>query len=59
MVEDDGFRAFVKKLDPAYVLPTRLGLKDMVAKVHSDKREGGGKGEKANNVNLKSYMWIS
>ncbi|XP_055065986.2 uncharacterized protein [Misgurnus anguillicaudatus] len=31
VVEDEGFRAFVKKLDPAYVLPTRHGLKTMVA----------------------------
>ncbi|XP_065102179.2 uncharacterized protein [Paramisgurnus dabryanus] len=31
VVEDEGFRALVKKLDPAYVLPTRDGLKIMVA----------------------------
>lgn len=31
VVEDEGFRAFVKKLDPAYVLPTRHGLEIMVA----------------------------
>ncbi|KAF7652545.1 hypothetical protein LDENG_00095060 [Lucifuga dentata] len=32
VVEDKGFRAFVQKLDPSYVLPTRQTLKTMVEK---------------------------
>ena len=31
VVDDEGFKGFVHKLDPTYILPTRQVLKTMVA----------------------------
>ncbi|KAK0139038.1 Zinc finger BED domain-containing protein 1 [Merluccius polli] len=48
IVEDVGFRAFVSKLDPNYVIPTRQALKAMVeAKCESAKEKAKAKVEKA------------
>ncbi|KAG7474016.1 zinc finger BED domain-containing protein 4-like [Solea senegalensis] len=48
IVEDVGFRAFVSKRDPNYVLPTRQALKAMVeAKYESAKEKAKAKVEKA------------
>lgn len=60
VVEDEGFRAFVKKLDPTYVLPTRHALKDMVtARYEVTKEKELEEVKKANTVNLTSDMWMS
>jgi len=39
MVEDEGFRAFVNKLDPSYVLPSRKVLKTMVSESYNTTKE--------------------
>ncbi|XP_069025354.1 E3 SUMO-protein ligase ZBED1-like [Embiotoca jacksoni] len=58
IVDDVGFRAFVSKLDPNYVLPTRQALKAMVeAKYESAKEKA--KVEKVAAVSLTSDMWTS
>nr|XP_055045539.1 uncharacterized protein LOC129431635 [Misgurnus anguillicaudatus] len=60
MVEDEGFRAFVQKLDPTYVLPSRHGLKDMVeARYKVTKEKVVEEVKSANTVNLTSDMWTS
>lgn len=60
VVEDEGFRAFVKKLDPTYVLPTRHALKDMVtARYEVTKEKELEEVKKANTVNLTSDTWMS
>ncbi|KAK0140929.1 Zinc finger BED domain-containing protein 1 [Merluccius polli] len=60
IVEDVGFRAFVSKLDPNYVIPTRQALKAMVeAKYESAKEKAKAKVEKVAAVSLTSDMWTS
>ncbi|XP_032428162.1 zinc finger BED domain-containing protein 1-like [Xiphophorus hellerii] len=60
IVDDIGFRAFVSKLDPNYVLPTRQALKAMVeAKYESAKEHAKAKVEKVAAVSLTSDMWTS
>ncbi|KAK7910500.1 hypothetical protein WMY93_015184 [Mugilogobius chulae] len=60
IVEDVGFRAFVRKLDPNYVLPTRQALKAMVeARYMSEKEKVKAKVEKVAAVSLTSDMWTS
>ncbi len=39
IVEDMGFRAFVNKLDPSYVLPSRKALKTMVTERYNSTKE--------------------
>ncbi|KAK9525412.1 hypothetical protein VZT92_016124 [Zoarces viviparus] len=60
IVDDVGFRAFVSKLDPNCVLPTRQALKAMVeAKYESAKEKDMAKVEKVAAVSLTSDMWTS
>ncbi|KAK9521488.1 hypothetical protein VZT92_021289 [Zoarces viviparus] len=60
IVDDVGFRAFVSKLDPNCVLPTRQALKAMVeAKYESAKEKATAKVEKVAAVSLTSDMWTS
>ncbi|XP_027877762.1 zinc finger BED domain-containing protein 1-like [Xiphophorus couchianus] len=60
IVDDVGFRTFVSKLDPNYVLPTRQALKAMVeAKYESAKEHTKAKVEKVAAVSLTSDMWTS
>ncbi|XP_032421790.1 zinc finger BED domain-containing protein 1-like [Xiphophorus hellerii] len=60
IVDDVGFRTFVSKLDPNYVLPTRQALKAMVeAKYESAKEHAMAKVEKVAAVSLTSDMWTS
>ncbi|XP_035989501.1 zinc finger BED domain-containing protein 1 [Fundulus heteroclitus] len=60
IVDDVGFRTFVSKLDPNYVLPTRQALKAMVeAKYESAKEHAKAKVEKVAAVSLTSDMWTS
>ncbi|KAG1925517.1 zinc finger BED domain-containing protein [Pimephales promelas] len=39
IVEDEGFRAFVNKLDPSYVLPSRKVLKTTVSERYNTTKE--------------------
>jgi len=61
VVEDEGFRAFVGKLDPAYTLPTRRALKIMVCdKYHTTKEKVKAElRDAAVCVSLTSDMWTS
>ncbi|XP_034530080.1 zinc finger BED domain-containing protein 4-like [Notolabrus celidotus] len=60
VVDDVGFRTFVSKLDPNYILPTRQALKAMVeAKYETAKEKAKAKVEKAAAVSLTSDMWTS
>ncbi|XP_034530089.1 uncharacterized protein LOC117805468 [Notolabrus celidotus] len=60
VVDDVGFRTFVSKLDPNYILPTRQALKAMVeAKYETAKEKAKAKVEKAATVSLTSDMWTS
>ncbi|XP_036066356.1 zinc finger BED domain-containing protein 1-like [Oryzias melastigma] len=60
IVEDIGFRGFVSKLDPNYVLPTRQALKAMVeVKYEAEKEKTKAKIQKAAAVSLTSDMWTS
>ncbi|XP_034398563.1 zinc finger BED domain-containing protein 1-like [Cyclopterus lumpus] len=60
VVDDVGFRAFVSKLDPNYVIPTRQALKAMVeAKYELAKEKAKAKMETVVAVSLTSDMWTS
>ncbi|KAL2087200.1 hypothetical protein ACEWY4_018259 [Coilia grayii] len=60
VVEDEGFRAFVNKLDATYVFPTRQPLKAMVAaKYAKAKEEAKACVLKANAVSLTADMLTS
>ncbi|XP_039616000.1 E3 SUMO-protein ligase ZBED1-like [Polypterus senegalus] len=59
-VEDKGFKAFVNKLDPSYILPTRKALKAMVqAKYCAAKEKAMAEVKQATYVSLTSDMWTS
>ncbi|XP_040924669.1 zinc finger BED domain-containing protein 4-like [Betta splendens] len=60
VVEDKGFRAFVQKLDPTYVLPSRQTLKSMVDKKYEEaKKKSINELEKAEAVSVTADMWTS
>ncbi|XP_056090727.1 uncharacterized protein LOC130070380 [Rhinichthys klamathensis goyatoka] len=60
IVEDEGFRAFVKKLDPSYVLPSRKVLKAMVSERYDKAKEKTMEDlQKAEFVSLTANMWSS
>ncbi|KAJ8336870.1 hypothetical protein SKAU_G00380900 [Synaphobranchus kaupii] len=60
VVEDEGFRELVQKLDPTYILPTRQALKNMVAaKYQETKEKGKAEMQKVVAVSLISDMWTS
>ncbi|KAL0973170.1 hypothetical protein UPYG_G00199880 [Umbra pygmaea] len=60
IVEDEGFRAFVKKLDPSYVLPSRKVLKAMVSERYDKAKEQTMEDlQKAEFVSLTADMWSS
>ncbi|KAI7806093.1 putative zinc finger BED domain-containing protein 6-like [Triplophysa rosa] len=60
VVEDVGFRDFVHKLDPTYVLPTRQAVKAMVeAKYAESKEKAKAEVKKVAAVSLTSDMWTS
>ncbi|XP_042624981.1 E3 SUMO-protein ligase ZBED1-like isoform X2 [Cyprinus carpio] len=60
IVEDVGFRDFVQKLDPSYVLPTRRAVKAMVeAKYAESKEKAKAEVKKVSAVSLTSDMWTS
>lgn len=39
IMEDKGFKAFVRKLDPTYILPTRKALKTMVGEKYAEEEK--------------------
>ncbi len=60
IVEDMGFRAFVNKLDPSYVLPSRKALKTMVTERYNSTKEKTMRDlQKAEYVSLTADMWSS
>ncbi|XP_016320206.1 zinc finger BED domain-containing protein 4-like isoform X1 [Sinocyclocheilus anshuiensis] len=60
IVEDVGFRDFVQKLDPSYVLPTRQAVKAMVeAKYAESKEKAKADVKKVTAVSLTSDLWTS
>ncbi|XP_051953602.1 zinc finger BED domain-containing protein 4-like [Xyrauchen texanus] len=60
IVEDEGFRAFVNKLDPSYVLPSRKVLKTMVSERYNTTKEKTMEDlQKAEFVSLTADMWSS
>ena len=60
VVEDKGFRAFVQKLDPTYILPTRQALQGMVEKRYQEAKEKAKQElETAQSVSLTADMWTS
>ncbi|KAK0147692.1 Zinc finger BED domain-containing protein 1 [Merluccius polli] len=60
IVEDQGFRAFVNKLEPNYVLPSRKALTEMVdEKYTSTKETVKAEVQKAVSVSLTADMWTS
>ncbi|XP_058613457.1 zinc finger BED domain-containing protein 4-like [Onychostoma macrolepis] len=60
IVEDMGFRAFVNKLDPSYVLPSRKALKTMVTEKYNSTKEKTMRDlQKAEFVSLTADMWSS
>lgn len=60
IVEDEGFRAFVNKLDPTYILPTRKTLKNMVAvKYEEEKQKAVSQLQNISPVCLTADMWTS
>ncbi|KAL2081022.1 hypothetical protein ACEWY4_022875 [Coilia grayii] len=60
IVEDVGFRAFVNKLDPTYVLPSHKALKTMVAeRFIKTKEKAKEELKKAEFVSLTADMWSS
>lgn len=60
IVEDEGFMAFVNKLDPSYVLPSRKALKTMVTERYNISKEKTMEDlKKADFVSLTADMWSS
>ncbi|KAK0156243.1 Zinc finger BED domain-containing protein 1 [Merluccius polli] len=60
VVEDQGFRNFVAKLDPTYVIPTRKAVKAMVkAKYEEEKQKAKLQLQSVTAVSLTSDMWTS
>lgn len=60
IVEDKGFRAFVNKLDPTYILPSRKVLKEMVKdKYNTTKEKAKAELQRADFVSLMADMWSS
>ncbi|KAK7882934.1 hypothetical protein WMY93_029108 [Mugilogobius chulae] len=59
-VEDEGFRAFVRDLDPGYVLPSRKALKKMIIDLYDKTKEKTKEALKnAESVCLTTDMWSS
>lgn len=60
IVEDEGFREFVHKLDPTYTLPTRRALKAMVSEKYDQERQRVvAKLQDIKSVCLTADMWTS
>ncbi|XDV36064.1 hypothetical protein PO909_005915 [Leuciscus waleckii] len=60
IVDDEGFREFVNKLDPSYVLPSRKVLKIMVSEKYNKAKEKTMEDlQKAEFVSLTADMWSS
>ncbi|KAL0161617.1 hypothetical protein M9458_045342, partial [Cirrhinus mrigala] len=60
IVEDEGFKAFVNKLDPTYVLPTRKTVKTMVRhKYREEKEKAMAQVKNIPSVCLTADMWTS
>ncbi|XP_067293402.1 E3 SUMO-protein ligase ZBED1-like [Pseudorasbora parva] len=60
IVEDEGFRAFVNKLDPTYVLPTRKTVKTMVREKYKEvKQKAMAHLQNIPSVCLTADMWTS
>lgn len=60
VVGDKGFRAFVQKLDPTYILPCRQSLKSMVEKKYEEaKKKAMQELEKAEAVSVTADVWTS
>lgn len=60
IVDDQGFREFVGKLDPTYTLPSRQALKKMVdEKYNEEKTKAKAQLQNVEGVSLTSDMWTS
>ena len=60
MVDNEGFKGFVLKLDPTYILPTRQALKTMVASKYEVTKAKALTGmSEVQSVSLTSDMWTS
>ncbi|XP_041842078.1 zinc finger BED domain-containing protein RICESLEEPER 3-like isoform X2 [Melanotaenia boesemani] len=60
MVDDQGFKEFVGKLDPSYILPPRQTLKKMVGeKYEEEKTKAKTQLQTVKGVSLTSDMWTS